>query len=227
MVGRPIPRLVLFAAAAAMLACGTRRPGDSPPPPLPPGVVARPEERWYPVTGLTPGDVLRSIRENGPVADGRRVWGRHDWNLRWTYRYAPAGGACRIREVRVELRSATTMPRWVDRERADSALIRDWDLAMAALRTHENGHRDIAYRAAREVHRAVERVSAPTCGSIAARANARGQEVLRRFKEMNRRYDEETEHGGRQGLVWPAPRSVGTPGGGPGARDGAGGARAS
>lgn len=198
--------LIALALTAAGTACGTPRPGDSAPPPLPYGVVARPEERWYTVTGTTPGAMLRSIHENGPIGDGRRVWGRHDWRLRWTYRYTPAGGACRIRDVRVELRSTTTMPRWVDRERADSALIRDWDVAMAALRRHENGHRDISYRAAREVKRAVERVSAPSCGLIGARANARGQDVLRRYEELNRKYDEETEHGGKQGLVWPPRR---------------------
>lgn len=204
MVGGRVLRLIGIGAALA--ACGTVQPGSSAPPPVPYGVVARPEQRSYPVNGLTEREILRSLRENGPVARGRPAWGLHEWSVRWTYRFAPAGGVCRMQDVRVELRSVTTMPRWVDRERADSVLIRDWDAMLAALRTHENGHRDISYRAAREVQRALERVSAPSCGLIPARANARGQEVLRRYHDRNRRYDEETQRGRTQGVAWPPQR---------------------
>lgn len=105
--------------------------------------------------------------------------------------------------VRVELNATNTMPRWAEREEADSALVREWDGFVAALRIHEDGHRDLTYAAAREIQQALRRIVSPSCATIPHTARVRGDEILRKYRELQARYDEETRHGAAQNVRWP------------------------
>jgi predicted secreted Zn-dependent protease len=191
-----VPAMFLVTAG-----CGSVPPGYGPPPALPPGVVDHREERGYEVDGSTREELIRELRTKGPRADGRNVWGRHEWRMRWRFQYAPDGPFCRMTGVRVDLESVTTLPRWRTRHRADPDLVRSWDAMIEALRVHENGHRDIAYRAARDVDRTLRRISEPDCSFISSRANRAAQDILERYREINRRYDADTRSGAAQGVT--------------------------
>jgi predicted secreted Zn-dependent protease len=93
------------------------------------------------------------------------------------------------------------MPRWTNPDGADATLARDWDDMIAALRVHENGHRDIAHRAAREVQRTLRRMTDGSCAFISSRADTAARDVLERHRALNRRYDEETRSGAEQGVT--------------------------
>lgn len=177
-------------------------PGASAPPPLPIGATARVEERSYDVRGLTRQEIMRSLSEEARrnVRGGFR--GYHQWQISWQFRYAASGAGCEITSSIVQLQSETTLPRWIDRERADSALIVEWDRYIGALRTHENGHRDIAHRAVAQIQRAIRRTRAGTCTSISGVANRTARDILERHQRENREYDEKTRHGAAQGASW-------------------------
>ena len=213
--------------AALMLAlgvagCGTPPPGYEAPPPLPTGVVAEVRERPYRVQGVTEAEIARSLAMNRrPGEGGGRYSGSYSWQMRWSFQYGPARGGCRMRSVRLRLRSEMQLPEWVDRERADSALIAAWDTYIERLRRHENRHQVHAHSAARDVYRMLKRFTAPTCATMESRANARARRILERYREKDRRYDEETRHGLLEGVAWPPRRAdslrarVSVEGGGP------------
>jgi predicted secreted Zn-dependent protease len=161
----------------------------------------------YDVTGTTAGELYSAMRAYGPVHDGRRVYGHHAWDIRWTFRYAASSGACRMRDVRVELTSTTTLPRWSPPADASDSLVAQWTTFRAALEAHEHGHARIGADAAREIHRSLRGHQQVYCGSMAAQANALAQQILARYREQNRRYDQQTGAGASQGAVWP-PRSM-------------------
>lgn len=193
-------RWTRLAVLLVTVGCGSVPPGFGPPPALPPGAVDHREERWYDVEGSTRDELLRELRTKGPRADGRNAWGRHEWRMRWRFRYAPDGPFCRMTDVHVELESVMTLPRWRTREQADPELVRSWNAMLEALRVHENGHRDIAYRAARDVTRMLRRMSEPGCSFISLRANQAAQDILERYRALNRQYDEATRSGAEQGV---------------------------
>lgn len=207
---------VLAAALLPFTGCVTT-PGASAPPPLPPGVQVQAMEWPYDVRGLTHSEITRSLNEGARRAIDGGWRGYHRWRVRWEFRYQSGAGSCEIIASTVYLESTVTLPRWRDRERADSALIAEWDRYIGALRTHENGHRDIAYRAAGEIQRALRRVRGPACGMVSAEANRIAGAILQRHQRLNREYDEETRHGEAQGASW---RGIVTPspGGGEGGR---------
>jgi predicted secreted Zn-dependent protease len=196
---------ILLLTSATLGGCAAP-PGASPPPALPAGVRAFVQEQPYEVTGLTHADIARSLRTGGRAAIGEPVRGWHQWSLRWSFRFVSSPRGCEITESTVNLESTIILPEWVDRERADSALVADWDGYIGGLRTHENGHRDIAHRAAAEVQRTLRRFIAPSCTTIERDANRAAREITDRHRRLNAEYDEKTRGGGTQGASWPPRR---------------------
>jgi len=192
-----LPFLLLTACASAGIAVPDALP------PLPPAVRVDALDETYAVTGTTMAALGRSLRENGPVVDGRRVFGRHRWNVSWRYRSVPTATNCTLTDVRVFLTSRILLPEWTEREEADPELVAAWDEFMDGLRTHELGHRGLAYRAAGEIERELRRTTAPGCEFIGRNANDRGDFIVSRYRAAQDRYDEETGRGRTQGAVWP------------------------
>lgn len=149
-----VPRIVLAAASMVLFGCagaGTpaaaRREDPRVKPALKfnPNVIEQAGDISYDVFGTTPEAVRASLIENEPKYDGRRVLGSHTYWISYSYTTKATRLRCKA-DVKFTVRSTTTLPKWKDRERADTALRREWDVFMAALTRHEEGHRDIAIR---------------------------------------------------------------------------------
>jgi len=83
------------------------------------------------------------------------------------------------------------------------AVTEQWDAFLAALRTHEAGHRDLGFAAARAVRAAILDTGPTACGDVTRRANAAGQQAIEEYNQRNAAYDRDTRHGAAQGAVWP------------------------
>ncbi len=101
--------------------------------------------------------------------------------------------------VTIELESAIQVPRWTDREAADSTLVAMWDTYITALRGHEYTHREYLYRRARDISRELYRIESPVCGLMQSRANSTVRLINDRYRRLNRQFDEES----RGTLTWP------------------------
>lgn len=170
-------------------------------PPLPRGVTAQVSELPYIVTGTTVLEIRLSLRTAANAALGGpsgRV-GLHRSRLRYSYRYRHQGIYCVMTSVTIELESAIQVPRWTDREAADSTLVVMWDTYITALRGHEYTHREYLYRRAREISRELYRIESPTCNLMQPRANSTVQLINDRYRKLNRQFDEES----RGTLRWP------------------------
>jgi predicted secreted Zn-dependent protease len=196
-------RLLLCVCAVLLSACATQAQENTGIGPIPVGMTVHPIDEYYAVYGSTAAALRQSMRESGPASGGRRWDGYTRWNVRWRFRYAPEAGTCRVTEVRVEYTSTIVMPRWRPPPNASPMLRRDWDDFVRALRTHEEGHRNIGADAARQVMRRVGSVTAPSCELIGERANGVGRQTLEEYRVVQRQYDEETGHGRTQGARWP------------------------
>ncbi len=168
-------------------------------PPLPRGVTAQVSEVPYIVTGTTVLEIRRSLRTAAAAALGRSLVGLHTSSLRYSYRYRNQGISCGMTNVTIELESAIQVPRWTDREAADSTLVAMWDTYITALRGHEYTHREYLYRRARDISRELYRIESPVCGLMQSRANSTVRLINERYRKLNRQFDEES----RGTLTWP------------------------
>ena len=155
------------------------------------------DERYYEVEGVTPWDLNRALRTNGPRDDqAERTWfGATDFAMRYRYEPMPWAEGCRAGAARVEVELVTTLPEWPDREAAPAMLRADWDLFLSRLREHEQGHQRIAMVMGQELLRGVEALRATDCGTLRTEARRLAMAFESAADLEHRSWDLETAHG--------------------------------
>jgi predicted secreted Zn-dependent protease len=98
------------------------------------------------------------------------------------------------------------LPRWTPPSNASPELVAQWKQFLAALETHEIGHKDISGRAARDVLIGIRQLSA-VCTSFPVDAKRVTDGIVARQRIEQTKYDADTRHGATQGATFP-PRPV-------------------
>jgi len=164
-----------------------------------PGVRVSTTYEYYDVQGATEREIRARLKRSGP--EGHDAFTR--WHIRWSYPHAVAGGRCAPGPVTVDVRITFIFPRWTPPAAASDDLRRQWATVLAGLERHEDGHRDIALRAAREIQETLRALPPrASCAEVNRAATAAGQAILERSRREHERYDEVTKHGLTQGARW-------------------------
>ena len=168
-------------------------------PPLSPEVIVDVVEENYDVRGRTVQEIRLSLALSASSELGLGIRGLHRWDIRWGYQYQQGIESCDVVSVPIEITSRIVSPRWTERDGADRELIEMWEEYITALRAHELTHRELSYLAARDFASELGRLTTPSCETIEALVRATGQQILERYEERNREFDEES-----QGTInWP------------------------
>jgi len=200
-------RRAILAAAALGLACSS---GPPPTPAAGPAPAAAPEavrptitvrEHYYDIDGSSTGALRDQIRRLGPKDGGESRDALTVWNLEWTYHEVPSSDACALRDVRVTLDVAITLPRWAAPRGAAPEVVAAWRKYLEHVRLHEAGHRAIAERNARDLTAALAAVRAPSCREAGDSASRTAEQIVADGRARNRAYDVDTKHGQTQGVV--------------------------
>lgn len=123
----------------------------------------------YEISGDSTDALATQMSELGPQGS----WAYTKWVVNWT-------GDC---TVSVDV--TYTYPEWVDRDDADQEVIDSWDEMMDSLKTHELGHAENGMNAAQEVEE--------------ANCSADSQDIVAKWANQDKIYDDETNHGYTQG----------------------------
>lgn len=198
-------RLVLvgFALCAASCATTPRNPVlDS----YPAGVEGRTSVIYYDVSGRTYAELHADMRRLGPKTYGNSYVGETRSPMSWSWRTeSTTGGSCTLRDVRVRVNAEILLPRWTPPADADSSVVTEWKRFIAALETHEAGHKDISGRAGRDLKDQLRALTGP-CSQVSMRANDIARRIIDDAAQAQKRYDAETRHGLTQGTGFgPAP----------------------
>jgi predicted secreted Zn-dependent protease len=199
-------RIVCAVVSATVLAaagCAPARPATSAP-----GVVRRPPAAYhfYTVTGSNPGEIYRSLHEAPAAPGGRSAPGRTNWTITWRAQWNAGAAGCRV-TPQVDLQVEVLLPEWNARAGADPQVGAMWDTYVGALSRHEAGHVDIASAGAAAVDRLLRTTVATSCIGMDERLRREAGELIERYRQRDREYDERTRHGATQGATWP-PRTT-------------------
>lgn len=158
---------------------------------------------YYDVQGRDIADLYAELAAKGPTdGTGRRFDGLTAWEVAWNTKYEADGQQCRIADHEVKLDLTITLPRWVGRDHASKRDVAHWDGFASALAEHENGHRDIARESAHAVSRLLADFPAQRdCDTLAREVDRRAAAVMKLAQDRSAHFDEETDHGLRQGVV--------------------------
>ncbi|MDT0632147.1 DUF922 domain-containing protein [Rubrivirga sp. S365] len=195
--------LVAYAGRPAPPAAGSGGAETPREPPAPPTLRTRLDVRPYAVRGRSVAEVHRSMRAGGPTDHGTTYFGMTASDVVVRFRAVAGGAGCRLEAVEVDLDLTMTLPDWDPGGPVDYALRRDWARFTAALRRHEDGHRDRAVAGAEALADAFASVHAPTCPEADAEGRRRVREAYDRTAAEQERYDRETDHGRTEGAAWP------------------------
>jgi len=203
-------RTATLAVVAFAFACGSSSP-EVAPPPVPAGAPAAPSaarpsivatEQYYEIDGASAGALRDQINRLGPKDEsGKSRDALTVWSIEWGYAATSRPEGCVLRDVKVTLNVAITLPRWKPPTTASAELLRSWQGYLRAVRLHEAGHRTIAERNAREVFAALTPLRGMNCDLLSDEASRVAEQIVADGRARNRAYDVETKHGQTQGVV--------------------------
>jgi len=203
-------RTVTLAAVALAYACGSSSPEVAPPPAPATAPVAasapRPSmvatEQYYDIDGSSAGALRDQINRLGPKDEsGKSRDALTVWSIEWSYAATSRPDGCVLRDVKVTLNVAVTLPRWKPPATATPEVVKSWQAYLRAVRLHEAGHRAIAERNAREVFAALTPLRGMNCDLLSDEASRTAERLVADGRARNRAYDVETKHGQTQGVV--------------------------
>lgn len=160
---------------------------------------------YYEIKGNNEKELRTQMTLNGTSwDDGKTYDSVTSWNIDWDYGYKNTPNGCSIDAFKTKLKITFRYPKWVENNDAPQTLVARWDDYMKKLTVHENGHRDMAVKAAEEINRAAAALPArSSCAEIDREVRDVGFAIAERLNTDQKEYDAITRHGSTQGAVFP------------------------
>jgi len=154
----------------------------------------------YEVSGVSTAELLRSIHDHAratwPDPDGAGMTQVQIGADVKCQEYSNGGA---LQDAKLKLSLVVTLPRWQDEERAPKALRIAWGRFSGALRTHEEGHVEIAIRHAAALRVAFKAMKPEAaCPDVLQRAEALIRNTDAAMMKEQLGYDASTNHGASQ-----------------------------
>ncbi|MFH1149194.1 MAG: DUF922 domain-containing protein [Actinomycetota bacterium] len=204
---RMSPPLLLLAVLVLLLAstgCGRTGTGGGASVPTSAAVEDRPglstsvSFEYYDVTGRTSTDLITAMETEGPEG----YWAYTHWYVDYEYAGEKTAAGYRTGPVAVAADVTIILPRWNPPPGASPELVSRWERMVRAVRTHEEGHRDIGFSTGQRLLDALEAL--PAYSSREALDLAVGDTAASIISDGQARdasYDAETDHGESQGAT--------------------------
>ena len=157
------------------------------------------EYTYYHAIAKPGQSLVSSLNAASPVNEKGRVFhGYTKWNVRWNFSWIEnRDGTCKITTTKTSVTGSITLPRLAGANPEQQAVFERY---AAALKQHELGHYQIGKDAAATIDQALlDMPPMRNCTSLDKVANDGAYQALERYKEKERLYDANTEHGKSQG----------------------------
>ncbi len=157
---------------------------------------------YYSVSGATLGEIQQSLSRNRPWKDRSALDGLTEWRIQWRFQVTSSPGECRLSSFTTATTITMTLPRWLRPTNAALEVATNWGRYIVALGQHEAGHAQIGLAAAAEQQRRVPALAPDgNCEALKQRINELAQRIVDDHGRRDREYDEQTEHGVKQGAT--------------------------
>lgn len=160
---------------------------------------------YYDIKGWDAALIHQEMDAKGPVDrnSGNRVWAHTHWRIKWKFDYLEENLNCSIQDVRTDVTVDFVVPRWTERDKASASVQSKWDKFYTALQQHEQQHALYGIQAAREIEKIIPTLPKKRlCKQIGEDANARAQEIIRKYNKKDIEFDAKTDHGRTEGVTF-------------------------
>lgn len=157
---------------------------------------------FYPITGLSARELHASMHAAGRLQHGVHYDANTNYYVKWRFYTQPMGASCVLKNIRVTVDTVYTYPRWQNYGDAPESLQRNWDVYYAKLQAHERGHGSNGSHAAIEIEAALAGLPPmQNCDILEETANRDAYAILHKYQKADVDYDQETDHGIKQGVT--------------------------
>ena len=170
-------------------------------------IVTPPTVAPYKIQGKTTAELRSQMNQLGPLNqdEGKRFDASTLWDLDAQF---TAGGkkgvSCKLKTITVTVKTTFNLPDWTPPDGTPQTLIDRWKKHLAALQTHEEGHKQLGIDAGNDLLSQLKAMpSAPSCDALKPLAAQKRDAVKAAFKQKHKAYDASTKHGANQGAVFP------------------------
>ncbi len=158
---------------------------------------------YYEVDGSTFEDIHRSLQSRGPEVDGRTYYALTGVETGFRYKHVEDGPICKLDDVGVQARVVMRLPQWSGHDAAAKSVRDAWEVFVNRLIRHEAEHYRIIEEGARRIYNHLQDLTVHSCQV----ADAGAQRIIRRISDdqasANESFDYASNHGARDGAVWP------------------------
>lgn len=145
---------------------------------------------YYDVKGDSLDGLRGQLRTLGIRADDKVYAGYTFWSIKYAISTNEEHGSYCVASVRTDLQVRIRLPR------------RRWDSMSKALKGHEDGHKELAVQAAKEIRSVLDGLGCrKSREELLAAARALAGKILELHKKKQKEYDVRTNHGATQGAV--------------------------
>jgi predicted secreted Zn-dependent protease len=160
---------------------------------------------YYEIQGNTARELHVQMSENGSLwKDGRKYASVTSWQFAWNYDHVRTEQHCSADAFTTAVAITFRFPRWQRPSDAPPALVDTWESYVQNLERHETGHRDMAVEAAADLNQAVANLPpAATCVELDRQIKTLCSARIRKLNHDEKAYDVTTDHGMKQGALFP------------------------
>lgn len=170
-------------------------------------IVATPTVAPYKIQGKTAAELRSQMSQLGPMNqdEGKRFDASTKWDLDAQLTFGGKKGvSCQFKTISVTVKTTFILPDWTPPVGTPQPLIDRWKKHLAALQTHENGHKQLGIDAGNDFLSQLKAIpSAASCDALQKTAAQKRDAVKAAFKQKHKDYDTTTNHGATQGAVFP------------------------
>lgn len=169
-------------------------------------VVTTTRQTNYFIHGTTAEQLDREMRTVGPTdaAAGLHWYALTEPRFGWDKACTCTEAGCAASAITVYLSLDYWLPLWLPPEGVEEELVWDWQAFSLALLEHERGHGALAMTCAWALGDTFSALPpAPTCADLDAAMQAASSPVFATCRAEQRHYENTTNHGQKEGVVWP------------------------
>lgn len=159
---------------------------------------------YYDLDGSSRAELREQLSRLGPRDPiSRRIYqGSSEWGYEISYGLREEADECAVDWVDMQISATITLPRWTRLEAAPPELRQRWMAFAEAMKRHEYGHYEFGLLMGEELQAAVEGMrSGGGCKVLRKEIDGLSRKLLRKYRELDREYEQRTAHGSEAGVV--------------------------
>lgn len=170
-------------------------------------IVAIPTTSPYKIQGKTAAELRSQMSQLGPLNpdEGKRFDASTIWDLDAQFTSGGKKGvSCKFKTIIVTVKTTFILPDWTPPSSTPQTLTDRWKKHLAALQTHEDGHKQLGIDAGNDFLTQLKAMPpASSCDALQKAAAQKRDAIKATFKQKHKAYDAKTDHGADVGAVFP------------------------